>query len=137
MHSLYLSTIKEMTFVNICKILFLISLENLRSRLGLNFAENGAHLVVCHTGRFVWMLTLNNSIVIRGGTSREALFRLVSSCAISWLIGVECRGCILLIQNGNWRKQLLDKAKNFYSNLVDIKKKWLNKCEVHFTNELF
>lgn len=57
-----------MTFVNIAKY-FLISLENLRSRVGLNLAENLAHLVVRHTGRFVWMLTLNDSIVIRSGTS--------------------------------------------------------------------
>lgn len=71
-----------------------------------------------HTRRLIWVLTLYDSIVVGGCTSREALFRLVACGAICGLIRIEGRGCILLIQNGDGGKQLLDKTKNFYSNLV-------------------
>lgn len=95
------------------------SLQSLKPSFKFKFSlRTGVYLVVHHTGRFIRVLTLYDGIMIRGCTSREALFRLVSSGAIRGLIRIECRGCILLIQNGDGGKQLLDKAKDFYSHLV-------------------
>lgn len=41
------------------------------------------HLVVHHTGRLVWVLTLDDSIVIGSGARREALLGLIACGAVS------------------------------------------------------
>lgn len=82
-HLLILFIYIQKLYLNRDQVSFEISVQNIKSSFKFKLSlGTGAHLVVHHTCRLIRVLALYDSIVIRGCTGREALFRLVSCGAI-------------------------------------------------------
>lgn len=95
-----------------------------------------AYPVLSDPSLFVRVVTLNYCIMVRSGTSGEALFRLVASSAVCGLVWVKGGWGVFLVQGRDGGQQLLNQTKHLNSSL-DVKEQAVSCSATPERNMIF